>query len=47
MGITVKAVPNTDGLVKKVEVKTVQHGTKYYYRLISKLVYLLSSDQAM
>ncbi|RXN29588.1 hypothetical protein ROHU_018318 [Labeo rohita] len=48
MGIIVKAVPSTDGLVRKVEVKTVQHGTtKIYHRPISEVVYLLSSDQAM
>lgn len=50
MGIIVKAVPSTDGMVRKVEVevKTVQHGTtKTYRRPISELVYLLSSDQAV
>jgi len=32
MGIIVKAVPSTDGVVRKVEVKTVQHGTTNTYR---------------
>ncbi|XP_067282638.1 uncharacterized protein [Pseudorasbora parva] len=48
MGIIVKSVPSADGMVRKVEVKTVQHGiTRIYHRPISELVYLLSSDQAV
>lgn len=48
MGIIVKAVPSSDGVVRKVEVKTVLNGTtKTYQRPIAELVYLLSSDQAV
>ncbi len=48
MGIIVKAISNTDGLVRKVEAKSVQHGTtKIYHRPTSELIYLLSLDPAL
>lgn len=45
MGVIIQTIPSQDGLVRKAEIKVVQHGTtKNYYRPISELVFLLSPE---